>query len=54
METVEYFSDFLRKIGGTNFLAIGIIIIVVWLVFSGLRKGLKKGKHDEQDENGNG
>ena len=52
METVEYFSDFLRKIGAPNFLAIGIVIIVVWLLFSGLRKGLRKGKRDTEDENG--
>ena len=51
METVEYFSDFLRKIGAPNFLAIGIVIIVVWLLFSGLRKGLRKGKRDTEDEN---
>ncbi len=43
METMEYFSDFLRKIGAPNFLAIGIVIIVIWLLISGLRKGLKRG-----------
>ena len=42
METIEYFSDFLRKIGAPNFLAIGIVIIVIWLLISGFRKGLKK------------
>ncbi len=42
METVEYFSDFLRKIGAPNFLAIGIVIIVIWLLISGFRKGLKR------------
>ena len=44
METIEYFSDFLRKIGAHNFLAIGIVIIVIWLLISGLRRGLKKGR----------
>ena len=44
METVEYFSDFLRKIGAPNFLAIGIVLIVLWLLISGIRKGLRKGK----------
>jgi hypothetical protein len=42
METIEYFSDFLRKIGSINFLSIGIVIVVLWLLISGLRKGLKK------------
>jgi hypothetical protein len=46
METIEYFSDFLRKIGAPNFLAIGIVIIVIWLLISGVRRGLKKGGWD--------
>jgi len=50
METVEYFSDFLRKIGAPNFLAIGIVLIVLWLLISGIRKGLKKGKQDSESE----
>ena len=48
METIEYFSDFLRKIGVPNFLAIGIVIIVIWLLISGFRKGLKKGGRDKE------
>ena len=44
METVEYFTDFLRKIGAPNFLAIGIVVIVIWLLISGIRRGLKRGK----------
>jgi hypothetical protein len=48
METVEYFSDFLRKIGAPNFLAIGIVVIVIWLLISGIRKGLKRGKHGKE------
>jgi hypothetical protein len=51
METVEYLSDFLRRIGTHNFLAIGIVIIVAWLIFAGLRKGLKKEKYDKDEEN---
>lgn len=47
METIEYFSDFLRKIGVPNLLVIGIVIIVVWLLISGLRKGLKRGRIEE-------
>ena len=51
METIEYFSDFLRKIGGVNFLAIGILLMVIWLLISGFRKGLRKrrGNRDSND-----
>jgi hypothetical protein len=53
METMEHFSDFLRKIGAHNFLAIGIVIIVIWLLISGFRKGLKKkGRSDEPEKDG--
>jgi hypothetical protein len=57
METIEYFSDFLRKIGTLNFLAIGTVIMVMWLLISGLKRGLgKKGKdkdiNDEDEQNG--
>ncbi len=53
METIEHFSDFLRKIGAHNFLAIGIVIIVIWLLISGFRKGLKKkDREKEPDKNG--
>ena len=57
METIEYFYDFLRKIGTVNFLAIGIVIMVVWLLISGLKRGLgKKGKdkdiNDKDEQNG--
>jgi hypothetical protein len=52
METIEYFQDFLRKIGAPNFLAIGIVVIVLWFLISGFRKGLKKGgKNKELTEN---
>ncbi len=50
LETVEYFSDFLRKIGAPNFLAIGIVIIVIWLLISGFRRGLRKGRQDKGPE----
>jgi Na+/H+ antiporter NhaD/arsenite permease-like protein len=53
METVEYFSDFLRKIGAPNFLAIGIVLIVLWLLISGIRKGLRKGKQGKESEKKN-
>jgi hypothetical protein len=48
LETIEYFQDFLRKIGAPNFLAIGIVVIVIWLLISGIRKGLKKGGRDQK------
>jgi len=48
MNTIEHFSDFLRGIGAHNFLALGIAIIVFWLLVSGLRKGLKKKERDKE------
>jgi Na+/H+ antiporter NhaD/arsenite permease-like protein len=55
MDTIEHFSDFLRKIWAPNFLAIGIVIIVIWLLISGFRKGLKRRNRDKEPEkNGNG
>jgi Na+/H+ antiporter NhaD/arsenite permease-like protein len=53
METVESFFDFLRKIGAPNFLAIGIVVIVLWLLISGIRKGLRKGKEDKGSQTKN-
>ena len=47
METVKYFSVFLRKIGAPNFLVIGIVMIVLWLLISGFIKGLRKRKQDK-------
>lgn len=47
METIEYFEDFIRKIGAPNFLAIGIVVIVIWLLISGIRKGWRRGKKDK-------
>ena len=52
METIGYFSDFLRKIEAVNFLAIGIVLMVIWLLISGFRKGLRK-KRGDRDSNGN-
>jgi hypothetical protein len=53
METIEYFQDFLRKIGTPNFLAIGIVVIVIWLLISGIRRGLKKRGQDKEPEDDN-
>ncbi len=59
MDTIEWFSEFLAKIGAHNFLVIGIAIIVIYLIISGVRKGLRKGDphkgppendHDEPGE----
>lgn len=48
MDTIEHFSEFLNRIGAHNFLAFGIAIIVLWLLVSGLRKGLKKDGRDKE------
>jgi len=53
MDTVEFFYDFLRKIGAPNFLAIGIAVIVLWLLVSGVRRGLKKGGRNSRSEDNN-
>jgi Na+/H+ antiporter NhaD/arsenite permease-like protein len=50
METIESFSDFLRKIGAPNFLAVGVVIIVMWLLISGFVKGLRKRRRDKGPE----
>ena len=50
MDTIEHFSDFLRKIGAPNFLALGIVIIVIWLLISGFVKGLKRRGRDKRPE----
>jgi len=49
METIERFNQFLKAIGVPNFLVIGIVLIVIWLLISGIRKGLKKKKEDQED-----
>ncbi len=53
METIKHFLDFLIKIGAHHFLAVGIVVIIIWLIISGLRKGLKK-KDQEKGPNKNG
>jgi len=49
METIERFNEFLRTIGMPNFLVIGIVLLVIWLLISGIRKGLKKKKEDQEN-----
>jgi hypothetical protein len=54
METIrQYFSDFLSHIGSHNFLAVGILIIVAWLLISGLRKELRKENWNKSLEENN-
>lgn len=50
METVEYFYDFLNKIGAPNILALGIAVIVIWLLVSGIRRGLKSHQQEEDED----
>lgn len=50
MDTIESFSEFLKKIGTPNFLAIGIAIIVLWLLISGIVKGIKKRREEKNSE----
>ena len=49
-ETMEFLSHILSKLGTLNLLAIGIVTIVVWLLISGFKKGLKKGGRDKGSE----
>jgi hypothetical protein len=52
METIEYFSNFIQKIGAPNFLVIAIVLILIWLLISGIRRGLKKGRDYENNNGG--
>jgi len=49
-EAIEYLSRILRKLGTLNLLAVGVAIIVMWLLISGFRKGLKRGGKDKGSE----
>jgi hypothetical protein len=54
-ETIEHLSGLLKEIGTLNLLAIGIAVLVAWLLLSGFRKGLKRGGEDKNSgkiENG--
>ncbi len=50
METIETFEDFLRKVGAPNFLGIGIVLIVLWLLISGFFKALGKRRRGRDPE----
>ena len=47
---IKHVSDFFAQIGSHNFLAMGIVLIVLWLLISGIRKGLKKESRNEERE----
>ncbi len=47
---IEYFSRVLRELGTLNLLVIGIAVIVIWLLISGFKKGLKRGGRDKGSE----
>ena len=47
---METLSHVLGKLGTPNLLAIGIAIIVLWLLVSGFKKGLKKRGQDKGPE----
>jgi len=50
MGTIEYFSGFLRKMGAPNFLAVGIVVIVLWFLISGFLNGLRRRGRNQKRE----
>ena len=42
MKVWEYLLDFSVRTLAPNFLKIGLTVVVIWLLISGLRKGLRK------------
>ena len=48
MDTIGHFSDLLRKFGTQNYLAIGAVIIILWILILGFRKGLRKGNQPKK------
>ena len=53
MDTIEHFSEFLKKIGSPNLLAVGIVIIVLWFLISGFLRGLRKRGRNKDSEGEN-
>ena len=51
METIQFLSDFLKKMGIHNYLAVGAAVIIIWLLISGFRKGLRKKREDDDSRN---
>ncbi len=53
METIEHFSEFLKKIG-VHLLTLGIVLVVIWLLISGLIRGLRKKNDKDSGKGGEG
>ena len=45
MEVINYFSNLFSKTVVPNLLTVGIVILIIWLLISGIRKGLRKTDH---------
>jgi hypothetical protein len=50
---IETLSDLLRKLGAHYLLVLGIVIIVLWLLISGFRRGWKKREDREKGDDQN-
>lgn len=50
MDTIEYFSNFLQNLKTPNLLVIAIVLVLLWILISGIRKGLKKDKNNKFHE----
>ena len=53
MRAWQYLSDFWVRVLAPNFLKIGLIVVVIWILISGLRKGLRKKSPDNDSEENN-
>jgi hypothetical protein len=52
MKAWEYLLDFSVRILAPNFLKIGLILVVIWILISGFRKGFRKAsRNNDSDEN---
>ncbi len=50
---INHFLGFFSRLGSHNFLAIGIVVILLWLLISGIRKGLRKESRNKRSEENN-
>jgi hypothetical protein len=53
MKLWEYLLNFSVRILAPNFLKIGLIVVVMWILISGLRKGLRKANRNSDSEENN-
>ena len=53
MKVWEYLLDFSVRILAPNFLKIGLMVVVIWILISGLRKELRKGSRNNDSEENN-